>query len=111
MKRQDRAGQGRAGLNKAGTEQDLLRESLIDSSRLLRELLHAIDVVLLFQHRLRRCFSDCEVVQVAAVPFVKEQLIAGSGHNNVPGVDRARCAHEAGEKDISHEDCCLVFAS
>ena len=98
--------QGRAGLV---TGTDLLREGLVDSSSLLRELLHAIDVILLLQDRLWRCFSDREVVQVAAVPLVKEELVSSSGNDNVPGVDRARGTHEAGQENISHEDCCLVF--
>ena len=65
----------------------LLREGLIHAGSFLRELLYTIDVVLLFQNRLRCCFSNGEVVQVAAVPLVKEQLVPCPGDHNVPGVD------------------------
>ena len=54
----------------------LLGEGLVGGGGLNAEVLHAIDVVLVLRDCLRRCLSDSQQVQVAAVPLVEEQLVA-----------------------------------
>ena len=54
----------------------LLGEGLVGGSGLNAEVLHAVDVVLVLWDCLRRCLSDSQQVQVAAVPLIEEQLVA-----------------------------------
>lgn len=46
------------------------------------------------------CPSESELTKVGVVSLVEEQLVAHSLHDDVPGVDRARAAHQSGQDGV-----------
>lgn len=47
------------------------------------------------------CFVTEMLTKVRVVSLVKEELVAHSLHDDVPGVDRARAAHQGGQDGVS----------
>lgn len=51
-----------------------------------------------------------DLTEVRVVSLVKEQLVAHSLHNDVPGVDWARAAHQSGQDGISGKHVTLSLS-
>lgn len=52
---------------------------------------------------------DRLLTEIRVVPLVKEEFRPNSLHNNVPGVHRARAAHQCGQDGVSGKHIALRF--
>ena len=63
-----------------------------------------VDVFLGLREWLLGGFIDGEKIKLRAIALVKEQLVANTLNDDVPGLDATGCTHECGQDGVSGED-------
>lgn len=69
----------------------------------------SLSLTLSHSYLLRRCLIHCEEVNGAALPLIKEQLVAHACDHNVPAVDRLGGTHDGGEDGVRHKHTRSIF--
>ncbi|KAI6760135.1 hypothetical protein HG531_013336 [Fusarium graminearum] len=87
---------------------DLVGEVVVDVCGLLGEGVRLVDGVLAAISSIERSVGsvlvNCHHVKSSVVTLVKEDLVALSRDDNIPGIDGSRRAHEHGKNAVGSED-------